>query len=66
MIANWEIYDMAKSEANRLIVRVVADVWISPLYKESPTFYAKRVTKELIDQLQVVCMGHHAINFLAL
>ena len=30
-ISNWEIYDVAKSEANRFIVRIVADVWISPL-----------------------------------
>ena len=57
---------MAESEANRFIVRVVADVWISPLSKGSPTFYAKRKTKELLDQLQVVCTGHHAIDLLAL
>ena len=30
-IADWEIYDVAESEANRFILRVVADVWISPL-----------------------------------
>ena len=65
-IADREIYDGAESEANRFIVRVVADVWISPLSKSSPTFYAKRKTKELLDQLQVVCIGHHAIDLLAL
>ena len=65
-IADWEIYDVAKSEANRFIVRVVADVWISPLSKGSPTFYAKQKTEELLNQLQVVCTGHHAINLLAL
>ena len=54
MIANWEIYDMTKSEANLFIVRVVTDVWISPLSKGSPTFYAKRMTNEPLDQLQVV------------
>ena len=42
------------------------DVWISPLSKGSPTFYAKRKTKELLDQLQVVCTRPHAIDFLAL
>ena len=26
----------------------------------------KRTTKELLDQIQVVCTGYHAINFLAL
>ena len=57
---------MAEREANRFIVRVVADVWISPLSKGSPTFYAKRITKELLDQLQVVCTGNHAIDLLAL
>ena len=30
-IADWEIYDVAESEANRFIVRIIADVWISPL-----------------------------------
>ena len=30
-IADWEIYNMAESEANCFIVRVVAYVWISPL-----------------------------------
>ena len=57
---------MEKSEANRFIVRVVADAWISPLSKGSPTFYAKRMTKELLEQLQVVCTGHHTIDLLAL
>ena len=57
---------MAKSESNRFIFRVVADVWISPLSKGGPTFYAKRKTKELLDQLQVVRTRHHAINLLAL
>ena len=56
---------MAESEAKRFIVRVIADVWISPLSKGSPTFYAKRTTKELLDQIQVVCTGHHTINLLA-
>ena len=65
-IADWEIYNVDESKANRFIVRVVADVWISPLSKGSPTFYVKRKTKEFLDQLQVVCLGHHAINFLAL
>ena len=65
-IDHWEIYNVAKSKANRFIVHVVADVWISPLSKGSPTFYAKRTTKELLDQLQIICTGHHAINFLAL
>ena len=65
-IADWEIYDVSKIEANRFIVRVVADVWISPLSKGIHTFYAKRMTKELLDQLQVVCTRHHTINFLAL
>ena len=57
---------MAESEANRFIVRVVADVWISPLSKGGPTFYVKRKTKELLDQLQVVCTGRHAIDLLAI
>ena len=57
---------MAESETNRFIVRVAADVWVSPLSKGSPTFYAKRKTKELLDQLQVVCTGYHAIDLLAL
>ena len=65
-IADWEIYDVAKSEANRFIVRVVADVWISPPSKGGPTFYAKRKTKKLLDQLQVICTGHHAIYLLTL
>ena len=57
---------MAKSEANRFIVRIVADVWISPLSKGSPTFYVKRKTNELLDQLQVFYTGHHTIDLLAL
>ena len=65
-IADCELYDVAESEANRFIVRVVADVWISPLSKGGPTFYAKRKTKELLDQLKVVCMGCHTIDFLEL
>ena len=65
-IPDWEIYDMAESEANRFITRIVVDVWISPLSKGSPTFYANRMTNELLDQLQVVWAGHHPINLLAL
>ena len=65
-ISDWEIYNAAKSEANRFIVRVVADIWISPFSKGTPTLYTKRMTKELLDQLQVVCKGHPAIYLLAL
>ena len=65
-ISDWEIYDVAESEANSFIVRVVADVWISPLSKGGPTLYAKRKTEDLLDQLQVVCTGHHTINLLDL
>ena len=65
-IAEWEIYDVSKSEAKRFIVCVLADVWISPLLKDSHTFYTKRTTKELLDQLQVVCTGHHTIGLLKL
>ena len=57
---------MAENEANRFITHVVSDVWISPLSKGGPTFYVKRITKEMLDQIQVVCMGHHAIDFLEL
>ena len=57
---------MAKSEANRFIVRIVADVWISPLSNGSPTFDTKRMTKELLDQLQVLCTVNHTIDLLAL
>ena len=57
---------MAKSEANCFIVHVVADVWISPLSMGGPTFYAKRKTKELLGHIQVIYMGHHAIDLLAL
>ena len=49
-ISDWEIYDVAESEANNFIFPVVA----------------KRENKELLDQLQVVCTGHHSINLLAL
>ena len=42
------------------------DVWISPISKGVPTFYAKQKTKELLDQIQVVCTGHHAIDLLSL
>ena len=45
---------------------MVADVWRYALSKGTPTFYAKRTTKELLYQLQVVCTGHHTINLLAL
>ena len=47
-ISDWEIYDVAKSKVNRFIVRIVADVWISPLSKGSPEFYAKQKTKEIL------------------
>ena len=50
-ISDWGIYNVSESEANRFILRVVADVWISPLSNGGPTFYAKRKTKELLDQL---------------
>ena len=29
-------------------------------------FYEKRKTKELLEQLQVVCTGHHAIDLMAI
>ena len=65
-ISYWEIYNVAESRANRFIVCIVADVWISPLLKWSLTFYAKRTIKDLLEQIQVVCTWHHAIDFMAL
>ena len=65
-IADWEIYNVAESKANRFIFQVVADVWISQISKGTPTFYTKRKTKDLLDQLQVVCTGHHTIYLLEL
>ena len=65
-ISDWEIYDVAENKANHFIVRVVENFWIYPISKGIPTFYAKRKTKELLDQLQVVFTGHHAIDLLAL
>ena len=40
-IADWKIYGVVESKANRFIVSVVADIWISPLSKGGPTFYMK-------------------------
>ena len=37
-IEDWEIYNVAERKANFLIVRFVADFWISPLSRGSPTF----------------------------
>ena len=65
-VTEWEIYNVAKREANRFIARIIADSWIYPLLKGSPTFYAKKTTKELLDQIQVVCTGHHTIDLLTL
>ena len=48
-ISYWEIYDVTKSGANRFIVCVLEDVWISPLSKGGPMFYKKKTTKDLLD-----------------
>ena len=65
-ISDWEIYDVAEIEANRFIVSAVADVWIYPLSKGFPTFYVTRMTKELLNQIQVVCTRQYTIDLLAL
>ena len=63
-IADWEIYDVGKSEAYRLSPTSLRMSGSLHFRRGGPALYVKRKTKELMDQLRVVCTGHHAIDLL--
>ena len=64
-IADWELYDVAESEANRFIVDAVDDVWLAELKKKT-TIYAEVLACEMLTHLRAHCLGEHEIDILDL
>lgn len=63
-VSDFKLYEAAECNAQHFIIAVVDDTWIHEL-KDSDT-YTEVTTQELLDYLQSVCGGLHALDVLTL
>ena len=64
-ISDKRLYDVAERETRRFILAKVEDTLVREL-KNARTYYTKVHAKDLIDHLQISCLGTHAIDALSL
>ena len=64
-VNNYKMFAKAKLEAHALILHAVDETWILDL-KDEETLLTQVTTRHLLDHLQSICGGLHAINILVL
>ena len=64
-ITDWNAYKLAEREARIFLIYAFEKVWYSKMC-EPFTFYARVTTKQMLDHLQGICVGNHAIDILDL
>ena len=70
--ANWRAkrsdaatYEVTERCLRKFVISKVEDTWIREL-KHAKHFYTKKTAKQILDHLQVSCLGTHAIDALSL
>ena len=64
-IMDYLLFAAAERETCDFILTVVEDTWVCEL-QETATFYTAMAPHELLDHLQTLCGGLHALDMLAL
>ena len=64
-VNNYKMFATAKLKAHALILHAVDETWILDL-KDKETLLTQVTTRQLLDHLQSICGGLHAINVLVL
>ena len=62
---NWDAYKAVEREAQSFIINAFEKAWHSELC-EPVTFYAWVTTRQMLEHLQGICVGNHAIDILDL
>ena len=64
-VNNYKLFAKAKLEACALIFHVVDETWVLEL-KDDETLFTEVTPRQLMDHLQSICGGIHAINILTI
>ena len=64
-IADYQIFAAAKRETRDFILAIVDDTWVRKL-REPITFYTAVEPSEILDHLQKLCGGLHALDVFVL
>lgn len=64
-LSDYKTYDAAERDTQRFILAVIEDTWIREL-KDPTTFYTQVLAVDLLDHLQTICGGLHALDILNL
>ena len=59
-ITDWDAFEAAEREARIFIINTFDEAWYSDLF-EPVTFYARVTTRYMLEHLQCICVGNHAI-----
>ena len=62
---NYKVFAKAKLEARALILHTVDETWVLGL-KDEETIFTQVTPRQLLEHLQSICGGLHAIDVLAL
>ena len=63
--ADYEVYVSACRKTSKFILAIVEDTWLRKL-RDTNIFYAAVLPRDLLDHLQLLCGGLHALGVLAL
>ena len=63
--ADYNMYVAACQETSKFILAVVEDTWVREL-RDPNIFYAAVLPRDLLNHLQLLCGGLHALDVLAL
>ena len=64
-VNNYKLFAKKKLEERALILHTVDETWVLEL-KYEETLFTQVTPRQLLDHLQSICSGLHAIEFLAL
>ena len=62
---NYKLFAKAKLKARALILHAVDETWVLEL-KDEETLFTQFIPRQLLDHLQSICGGLHAIDVFAL
>ena len=64
-ITYWDAFEASEIEAQRFIIDAFYEAWYSDLF-DLVNFYERVTTRQMIEHLQGICVGNHAIDILDL
>ena len=62
-ITDWDAFEADEGESQSFIIDAFDEAWYSELC-DPVTFYARVMTRQMLEHLQGICVGNHAIDIL--